>query len=111
MELSPEQLKDIRVDSILVKTLLQPETRRGLYVPDSARRALDKKRGSTWEGKIIRFGAEIDKKQWEPHTVSEGDTVVIAPEAIDCPSFFFRNGEELERFVFVRDEDILAKRN
>lgn len=110
MELAPEALKDIRVDSILVKMLLQPEIRRGLYVPDSARKALEKRRKAAWEGQVVRLGAKIDKKQWEPHVVEVGDKVFIAPEAIDCPSFVNREGEDIVRYIFIRDEDLIGKR-
>lgn len=107
-EIEPSSLKAVLGDAVLVKYIPPPNMAGRLHVPESARKN-DSGRRSAWKGEVVKFGEDVDFEQWKPHTVSPGDAVFISPEALDCPSFYAVEDDVKERYVFVRDEDIIGK--
>ena len=102
MKISVEDVAVVKDDAILVEQLPLPEMIGSLHVPESAKDA--KGRRKAWRAQVVKFGEGVDYDAWKPYTLGVGAVVLLSPESIECPAFV--DGDR--RYVFVRDEDVLA---
>ncbi len=102
MNIEAKQVNYVKGDKIMVLEEKRPEKAGSFYVPDNYRD--NKNRKACWKAKVLKFGDKIDFSYWKPYTVSVGETVLIDPVAIYCPSF--KEGDD--RIIFIRQEDIFG---
>lgn len=101
-EINPENIKAVWSDAILVRLQRKEEKKGELYIPEASRDKVSRK--VAVKATVVQVGQDVDFYDLR-HPVKPGDTVYFDPIALDCPSFT----HEKERYIFIRDEDLLAK--